>query len=70
MNEEFCTVYHETSLTKLSLSARPALASKMDEFVSPMKSADTTSSSVYPKMPFNGPLAASLITAQISSYLA
>ena len=35
-------VYHETSLTKLSLSEIPALASKIDECVSPMKSVETT----------------------------
>jgi len=38
--------YHETSLTKLSLSETPALASKMDECLSPIKSVETTSSSV------------------------
>lgn len=30
------------SFTKLSLSAMPALASKMDEWVSPIKSVETT----------------------------
>ena len=34
--------YHETSLTKCSLSAIPAPASKMEEWVSPLKSVDTT----------------------------
>ena len=38
--------YHETSLTKLSSSAMPAFASKMDEWGSVMKSVETTSSSV------------------------
>lgn len=34
--------YQEMSFTKLSLSAMPALASKMDEWVSPIKSVETT----------------------------
>jgi hypothetical protein len=38
--------YHATSLTKLSLSEIPALTSKIDECVSPIKSVETTSSSV------------------------
>jgi len=38
--------YHETSLTKVGESWIPALASKMDECGSPMKSEETTSSSV------------------------
>ena len=42
----------------------------MDECLSPMKSVETTSSSVYPKIPFRDPLAASWIAWQISSYLA
>jgi hypothetical protein len=35
------------SLTKVSDSWMPALASTMEECLSPIKSADTTSSSVY-----------------------
>lgn len=59
--------YHETSLTKLLLSWIPAFASKIDEWSSPMKSEDTTSSSVYSRMPLRGPAAASLILFLISS---
>jgi hypothetical protein len=59
--------YQETNLTKVLESMIPALASKMDEWVSPTKSVETTWSSVYSKIPFMGPLAASLILAQISS---
>lgn len=43
--------YHETNLTKLELREIPALASKMEEWVSPFKSVETTSSSVYPSIP-------------------
>merc|ERR1711963_467943 len=46
----------------------PALASKMDEFVSPLKSWDTTSSSVYASTPFILPSAASLMVFLITSY--
>lgn len=35
-------LYQEMSFTKLSLSAMPALASKIDEWVSLRKSVDTT----------------------------
>uniref|UniRef100_A0A0E9XPE2 Uncharacterized protein n=1 Tax=Anguilla anguilla TaxID=7936 RepID=A0A0E9XPE2_ANGAN len=42
----------------------------MEEWVSPLKSVDTTWCSVYPRMPFMGPSAASLITFLMSSYLA
>lgn len=40
--------YHDTSFTKSSVSAIPAVASKMEERASPIKSEDTTASSVYP----------------------
>lgn len=54
------------SFTNWSFNGIPALASKIDEWVSPMKSDDTTSSSVYPKIPFNGPSAASLTLSLIA----
>jgi hypothetical protein len=38
--------YHETSLTKFLFREIPALASKMEERVSPFKSEETISSSV------------------------
>merc|ERR1719174_830941 len=60
--------YQETSLTNLSSRAMPAFASKMDECGSVMKSVETTSSSVYPRMPFKGPSAAALTVAQMSAY--
>merc|ERR1719471_955901 len=62
--------YQETSFTKVSLRAMPAPTSKMDEDLQLTKSVDTTSSSVWSKMPFMGPAAASLMAATISSYLA
>lgn len=40
--------YHDTSLTKSSVRAIPAVASNIDDLASPMKSEDTTASSVYP----------------------
>ena len=40
--------HQATNFTKLSFKDMPALASKMLERVSPMKSVETTSSSVYP----------------------
>ncbi len=40
-----------TSFTKCGFREMPAAASKMDDALSPTKSADTTSSSVYFKMP-------------------
>lgn len=42
----FMIHYHEISLTNWSFNEIPALASKIDEWVSPIKSEDTTSSSV------------------------
>ncbi|EJW92840.1 hypothetical protein EVA_19053 [gut metagenome] len=38
--------YQETTFTKVSVRAMPALASKMEVRASPMKSLETTSSSV------------------------
>jgi len=38
--------YHETSLTKVGESWMPALASNTEELASPIKSLETTSSSV------------------------
>lgn len=38
----FLSPHQEISFTKLSLSAMPALASKMDEWVLPTKSVETT----------------------------
>ena len=43
--------YHETNFTKFLLREIPALASKMEEWVSPFKSVETISSSVYESMP-------------------
>jgi hypothetical protein len=54
--------YQLTSLIKLSLRAMPALASKMDALT---KSDETTSSSVYPIIPFMGPSAAASTAATI-----
>lgn len=39
-------IYQEISLTNFSFNGIPALASKIDEWLSPIKSDDTTSSSV------------------------
>src|SRR6516164_7414618 len=48
----------------------PALASNTQVHGSPIKSDETTSSSVYPMMPFMGPSEAAFIVALISSYVA
>src|SRR5215471_9505084 len=48
----------------------PALASNTQVHGSPIKSDETTSSSVYPMMPFIGPSEAAFRVALISSYLA
>ena len=40
-------------MTNVGDSAIPALASTIDDLVSPMKSVDTTASSVMPRMPFD-----------------
>lgn len=40
--ESMHEAYHETSLTKWSLRAMPAPASKMEEWLSPLKSVETT----------------------------
>jgi len=61
-------IYHETSLTKWSLSEIPAPASKMLLRLQVMKSVETTCSSVYPRMPFIGPSAAAFTAALIWSY--
>jgi len=45
--------YQAASLTNLSLSCIPAIASKIQVLLSPIKSAETTASSVYPRRPFN-----------------
>mmetsp|Transcript_10564 Transcript_10564/g.21258 ORF Transcript_10564/g.21258 Transcript_10564/m.21258 type:complete len:300 (-) Transcript_10564:525-1424(-) len=60
--------YHETSLTKVSLSMIPAPASKMEERASWTKSVDTTESSVYPMIPWRGPSEAAFMVALMSSY--
>src|SRR5262249_1529062 len=62
--------YQLTTLKKRGLSSRPAAASKMLLRRSPMKSLETTSSSVYPRIPAMVPPAASCIAALISARLA
>merc|ERR1719510_145002 len=62
--------YQETSFTKLSFKAIPALTSKIDDDLQVTKSVDTTSSSVQSRTPAMSPAAASLIAATISSYFA
>src|SRR5262249_28070448 len=49
--------------------AMPALASNTQVHGSPMKSEETTSSSVYPMMPFMEPSEAAFTAALISSYV-
>src|SRR5215831_1554040 len=48
----------------------PAFASNTQVHDSPMKSVETTSSSVYPMIPFIGPSAAAFMAALMSSYAA
>merc|ERR550537_876563 len=59
--------YQDTSLTKPLFSAMPALMSKIEENLQPMKSVLTTSSSVQLKTPFIDPSEASLMAATMSS---
>ncbi|XP_006894993.1 PREDICTED: uncharacterized protein LOC102855818 [Elephantulus edwardii] len=58
------------SLTKWTFRAMPAPASKVEEWVSLLKSQETTWSSVYPRMPLRGPSDACFTTFLMSSYLA
>ena len=46
MSKTYDSTYHEINLTNVGESWIPAFASKIDEFGSPMKSEETTSSSV------------------------
>merc|ERR550537_543121 len=62
--------YQDTSLTKPLFSAMPALMSKIEENLQPMKSVLTTSSSVQLKIPFMEPSDSALIAATISSIVA
>merc|ERR550537_1647848 len=62
--------YQDTSLTKFLFSAMPALMSKIDEYLLPMKSVLTTSSAVQLKTPFMDVSDASLMAATISSMVA
>merc|ERR550537_2036721 len=62
--------YQDTSLTKPLFSAMPALMSKIEENLQPMKSVLTTSSSVQLKIPFMEPSDSALIAATISSMVA
>merc|ERR1719161_1831094 len=60
--------YQDTSLTKFLFNAMPALMSKIEENLLPMKSVLTTSSAVQLKTPFIDVSDASLIAATISSW--
>merc|ERR550537_223866 len=62
--------YQDTSLTKFLFSAMPALMSKIDEYLLPMKSVLTTSSAVQLRTPFMDVSDASLMAATISSMVA
>ena len=59
--------YQEINLTNVGFSPIQASASKTEESVDPLKSDDTTMSSVYPRMPFSFPFAASDTAFFISS---
>merc|ERR1719161_2807776 len=59
--------YQDTSLTKFLFNAIPALMSKIEENLLPMKSVLTTSSSVQLKTPFIDVSDASLMAATMSS---
>lgn len=59
--------YQATSLTNLSFKEIPALASKMHEWGFPFKSVETSSSSLYARIPLYGPSAAALTAALIVS---
>merc|ERR1719359_343473 len=62
--------YHEMSLTKVSFRAMPALMSTIDENLQLTKSVDTTSSSVWLRMPAMSPSAAFFTAATMSSIFA
>merc|ERR1719208_280682 len=62
--------YQDTNFTNVSEREIPAPTSKIDELLQLTKSVETTSSSVQSRTPFMSPLAASLMAATISSYLA
>merc|ERR550537_1840120 len=62
--------YQETSFTNDLFSAMPALMSKIEENLQPMKSVLTTSSSVQLKTPFMDPSDSALMAATISSMVA
>merc|ERR550537_225662 len=62
--------YQDTSLTKFLFKAMPALMSKIEENLLPMKSVLTTSSSVQLKTPFIEPSDSALMAATISSIVA
>lgn len=55
---------HMLTLTNLLLSAMPALTSTMDDLLSWIKSVDTTSSLVTPRMPCKGATASMTMLAQ------
>ena len=60
--------YQDMTLKKPELSSIPAFASKIDVLVSPIKSWETTGSSVYPSMFFKSVSECFFMTAFISSY--
>merc|ERR1719407_426391 len=62
--------YQDTSFTKFLFNAMPALMSKIDENLLPMKSVLTTSSAVQLRTPFIDVSEASLIAATMSSMVA
>ena len=62
--------YHARTFTNVSLSWIPAVASKIEVCGSPLKSEETTASSVYAKMPLSSFYEARFISLQMSSYLA
>src|ERR1700681_2211224 len=62
--------YHASTFTQRSPTTLVYPESTMDEFELPLKSADTSSSSVYPRIPFIAPLAAEFNAALTDSTVA
>src|SRR5204863_1405483 len=62
--------YHARTFTHLSPTTFVYSESTIDEFELPLKSAETSSSSVYPRIPFIGPFAAAFNAAFTDSFVA
>src|SRR6266403_3541561 len=62
--------YHARTFTQRSPTTFVYSESTIEEFELPLKSAETSSSSVYPRIPFIGPCAAAFSAALTLSFVA